>query len=82
MKQFDSGVRYYTKAVMEIGFPEDDICCMRCPLLGKTLGLDQEICRRTGEILPSPRHTIGYECPLRFNVDAETGEIIDNEKEK
>ena len=81
MKQFDSGVRWYTKAVLEIGFPEDDVCCMRCPLLGKTLGLDQEICRRTGEILPSPRHTIGYECPLRFNVNAETGEIIDNEKE-
>ena len=81
MKQFDNGVRYYTKSVVEIGFPEDDVCCYRCPLMGKDLGVDREVCRRTGEILPSPRHTIGYNCPLRFNVDAETGEIIDNEKE-
>lgn len=81
MKQFDSGVGYYTKAVLEICFPEDDVCCYRCPLLGKSLGVDQEICRRTGEILPAPRHDIGYYCPLRFNVDSETGEIIKNEKE-
>ena len=66
MRHFDNGVRYYTKATAEIGFPEDDICCYRCPLMGKTLGVDREICNRTGEILPSPRQMIGYECPLKF----------------
>ena len=66
MRHFDSGVRYYTKATVLIGFPEDDICCYRCPLMGKTLGVDREICNKTGEILPAPRQTIGYECPLNF----------------
>lgn len=71
MRHFDSGVRYYTKATAVIGFPEDDICCYRCPLMGKTLGIDREICNKTGEILPSPRHTIGYDCPLDFKVNEE-----------
>lgn len=71
MRHFDSGVRYYTKATVEFGFPEDDICCYRCPLMGKTLGVDREICNRTGEILPAPRQTIGYECPLNFKVNEE-----------
>ena len=66
MRPFDNGVRYYSKATVVIAFPEDDICCYRCPLMGKTLGVDREICNRTGEILPSPRQTIGYECPLIF----------------
>jgi hypothetical protein len=66
MKAFDKGVSYYTKATVEVGFPEDDICCYRCPLMGKTLGVDREICNRTGEILPAPRQMIGYECPLKF----------------
>jgi hypothetical protein len=34
--------------------------------MGKTLGVDREICNRTGEILPAPRQMIGYECPLIF----------------
>ena len=71
MRPFDNGVRYYSKATAEICFPEDDICCYRCPLMGKTLGVDREICNRTGEILPSPRQTIGYECPLNFKVNEE-----------
>jgi hypothetical protein len=73
MKQFDKGVSYYTKAVVEIGFPEDDICCMRCPLIGKVSGTSAEICRMTGEILPAPFGNIGFNCPLKFKE-------IDNEK--
>lgn len=77
MKAFDSGVRWYTKATCEIGFPENAVCCMYCPLL-ETYARKQ--CRKTGEYIADDR-TIGYMCPLHFNVDAETGEIIDNEKE-
>ena len=78
MKQFDRGVRYYTKAIVEIGFPENQVCCDYCPML-ETYARRQ--CRRTGEYLADTR-TIGYYCPLHINVDMETGEIIDNEKEK
>jgi hypothetical protein len=39
--------------------------------MGKTLGVDREICNRTGEILPAPRQGIGYECPLNFKVNEE-----------
>ncbi len=69
MKQFNNGVSYYTKSTVVISFPEDDICCYRCPLMGKELGVDKEVCKRTGEILVAPKFTIGYDCPLKFEED-------------
>ena len=62
MKQFLSGVSYYTKATVVVSFPEDRVCCAFCPLL-ETYARKQ--CRRTGEYIADDR-TIGYECPLRF----------------
>ena len=69
MKSFDKGVSYYTKATVEIGFPEDDICCYRCVLMGNDYGSKREVCRKTGEILIAPMHTIGYDCPLKFKME-------------
>lgn len=66
MKEFRNGVSYYTSATVGISFPEDDICCYRCPLMGTEYKPDREYCKRTGEYLPAPRHTIGFECPLKF----------------
>ena len=66
MKEFRSGVSYYTKAVAEISFPEDDCCCYRCPLMSVDYGSKRERCGRTGEILVNPRYDIGYDCPLKF----------------
>ena len=66
MKDFINGVSYYTKAMVGISFPEDDVCCYRCPLMGTEYKPDREYCKRTGEYLPSPRHTIGFNCPLKF----------------
>ena len=48
MKAFDSGVKYYTQAyaVVEVHFPEDDICCGRCRMYSKGADrclLDQNI---------------------------------------
>ena len=34
MKDFPKGVSYYTRGTVDINFPEDDICCYRCPLMG------------------------------------------------
>lgn len=69
MKDFRNGVRYYTKAKVEIGFPEDDVNCYRCPLMTTDYGSKRERCSKTGELLVSPMHTIGYDCPLVFEKE-------------
>lgn len=71
MKDFRNGVRYYTKATVEIGFPEEDICCYRCPLMTTDYGSKRERCTKTGEILISPMHSIGFDCPLKFKKENE-----------
>lgn len=67
MKNFKNGVAYYTKATVEVGFPEDRVCCDLCPLL-ETYARKQ--CRRTGEYLADTRG-IGYYCPLEFKENME-----------
>lgn len=69
MKEFKNGVSYYTQAMVAISFPEDDICCYRCPLMGTEYKPNREYCRRTGEYLPSPMYTVGFECPLKFTEE-------------
>ena len=69
MKNFDKGVSYYTRGTVEISFPEDDVCCCRCPLMGIEMASSREYCRRTGEYLPSPRHLIGFDCPINFEEE-------------
>jgi hypothetical protein len=65
MKEFRNGVSYYTKATAVVGFPEDDVCCHWCPLMSRDPNL-RDVCGKTGEILLAPKHTIGFECPLKF----------------
>lgn len=70
MNGFRSGVSYYTKATVDVFFPENKIACMFCPML-ETYARNQ--CRRTGEYLVDTR-TIGYDCPLRFeNMEENDG---------
>lgn len=66
MKDFARGVGWYTKATVEVGFPEDDIVCHWCPFLTNDYKLDRARCNKTGEVLIAPKHQIGYYCPLRF----------------
>ena len=68
MKNFDNGVSYYTRATVEIGFPENDVVCHWCPIMTRDPNL-RDICGKTGEILLAPKHTIGFNCPLRFKED-------------
>jgi len=72
MARFESGVRYYTHATVNISFPENHVCCELCPLM-ETYARKQ--CRRTGEYLADTRG-IGYNCPLTF-IDEENnnGEV-------
>lgn len=67
MKEFRNGVSYYTKATVEVGFPEDDVCCHWCPILTRDPNL-RDVCGKTGEILLAPKHTIGTNCPLKFKI--------------
>lgn len=71
MKNFERGVGYYTRATVEIGFPEDDVCCYRCPLMGIEMASSREYCRRTGEYLPAAKHIVGVNCPLIFEKEDE-----------
>jgi len=66
----ENGVLRYTKATVDIFFPEGKACCDLCPLL-ETYARKQ--CRRTGEYLIDTR-MIGYYCPLKF----EESEAITN----
>lgn len=66
MKAFERGVSYFTKSTVEITFPEDDIVCHWCPLLGSEYKPDREYCRKTGEYLLAPKYTVGERCPLKF----------------
>lgn len=59
-------VLFYTKATVDIGFPEGHVCCDLCPLL-ETYARKQ--CRRTGEYLLDTKTTIGLYCPLKFEEE-------------
>lgn len=71
MKNFSKGVTYYTGATVSLVFPEDDLCCYRCPLMGMELKVDREYCKMTGEYLVAPRELVGYKCPLVFDQEEE-----------
>lgn len=66
-----NGVVWYTRATIDINFPEDHVCCDLCPLM-ETYARKQ--CRRTGEYLLDTRATVGYECPLQFRGMEENNE--------
>ena len=56
------GVTHYTKATVDIYFPDGHVCCALCPML-ETYARNQ--CRRSGEYLLDTRIT-GFYCPLKF----------------
>lgn len=67
MKDFANGVGYFTRGTVEINFPEDDICCHWCPLMGIESKTDRPYCKRTGEYLIVPKLGIGDRCPITFD---------------
>lgn len=67
MKDFSRGVKWYSGGMVHIAFPEDDICCHHCPLMGVELKIDRAYCKRTGEYLVAPKFTIGNQCPIIFD---------------
>lgn len=65
-QNYKDGVRYYTYATARVHFPEGDITCRACPLLGAERGLKREYCRLTGEYIPDADYLTGHGCPLIF----------------
>ena len=81
MKDFSRGVSYYTFGRVDIGFPEDDICCFHCLLLGKD-DLGRLICKKTGEVLVSAKFGVGTNCPIQFAaISTEDGAEPENKNE-
>lgn len=64
-RKFEEGVTYYTTATVEINFPEDEVVCEYCLLLGTDYGTRRTYCMKTGEIVPEPEHMRGGMCPLQ-----------------
>jgi len=75
-KKFDRGVSYYTIAdlSMEIGFPEDEVCCKWCRFIRHYDNLDRDKCALTEDILYS-RETRGHNCPLVILNDVRSEEL-------
>ena len=65
-KEFESGVRYYTRAKGEIivSFPEDRTVCQWCPYCRNEDSLKRWKCLITWEYLVYPFDCIGDKCPL------------------
>lgn len=70
MKDFRSGVSYYTtgRAEIEIGFPEDDVCCFHCWMLYKD-SADRYMCRWLHKEAYRPKQGILPDCPLHFEEE-------------
>lgn len=66
MKNFKDGVQYSTKGTITVCFPEDDLCCHWCLMLGLESKMDRFYCKMTGELLKSPKEYIGEHCPIVF----------------
>lgn len=71
MKDFRNGVSYYTHGTVSIGFPEGDVVCHWCPLLGMEYKQNRAYCRKTGEYIPAPDNDIGLHCPIIIEAEKE-----------
>ena len=62
---------FYTRATVDINFPENNVCCGLCPLLETYSRLQY---RRTGEYLLDTKGR-GMYCPLK--LEDENGKLGD-----
>lgn len=76
MARFSGGVHWYTVKKVTITFPEDDVNCLACPLLGSDYGVRRSRCLRTGEYIPDPEFMIGGQCPLEDVEEEDAGDDL------
>jgi len=62
------GVKYYRfgKTEIEVGFPEEDICCRWCPLLVSYGDPRKYMCYSTKQYVLYPEYQVARDCPLVF----------------
>ena len=65
---FESGVKYYThgKAVIDVGFPEDKVCCRWCPWRRVERDGSRNWCRLNDEMLYNI-DLQGDKCPVEVD---------------
>lgn len=65
--RFERGVRWYThgRLVVDVGFPEDAVCCRYCQYLRADANAVRYKCCVTGDILYSLDMT-GDRCPIEI----------------
>ena len=71
MKDFKSGVGYYTQGFLRVYFPEGDEVCKCCPGLENDYKLERCKCRFTGEIIPAAGIMRGQFCPVQIEKEEE-----------
>ena len=72
MGRFDKGISYYTKgkAVVEVSFPEDAVCCQYCRFCRTEPELKRFWCRLTNDMIYDPFSPYRSEnCPIKFEED-------------
>lgn len=67
MKSSGNKCLHYTRATVDMYFPDGDVCCGLCPMLETYARLQ---CRRTGEYLLD-KNGRGYYCPLKLEDEDE-----------
>lgn len=69
-KQFENGVKWYTRGYVPIGFPEKAVCCRFCPCLRSDAGGAQHRCPLSGAILYNIDE-LSDRCPIIFTGEDE-----------
>lgn len=71
MRAMKNGVSYYTKGIarIEVGFPEDNVCCHWCPWCKAEWGMNRSKCRLTDEIIYDTEAR-GQFCPVELEGES------------
>ena len=66
MAEFKDGVKWYTygTAVIQIAFPEGQVCCRWCPFCREESGLQRYWCRLTNKMIYNPGAGLADGCPI------------------
>lgn len=73
-----NGVSYYTwgTATVRVPFPEDMTVCQWCQYVRTEDSLKRCKCLLTGEYLPFPLTSRGYNCPVKFDMEDDENETV------
>ena len=81
MQGFENGVKFYTKAIVEIivNFPENRTVCQWCPYCRNEDSLRRWKCLITGEYIVYPFDCIGDKCPLTLIKEERNDDISESQ---